>query len=259
MEIYIDRTTGKGTSSQSPLIYTVAVEDNFVLEKTIQIQEGEKQKVNDKGQLLYKDNVVVKEDGTETYDEVTTTQKPTKFEEKDETITTIDENGKESTQTIQVQVPVEFQDLEPVMIPNMINKIITLANNPEEFTINEIVNAKYKDILEASACDHILADLFLNEEDIDLADVNHSANTGIAIMQLLPGGQAKTKEINLTAAAKTFTLLEFNTDDGVDIYLNDVKLTENHVTLEATTDRCAIKFVNTTDKPRTVKSYAIGY
>lgn len=165
------------------------------------------------------------------------------------------------TKTIEVQEG-EKQETkennESIMVPNMIHKTVTLINNPEEFTAEEVIEAKYKSILEASECDHIVADMFLNGDDIDLTAPNHSANTGIAIMQLLPGGQAKTKEITLEATAHIFTLLEFGSD-GVDIYIDDMKFVGSKAILGTAVDSCIIKFVNTTDRPKLVKSYAIGY
>jgi hypothetical protein len=263
MFIYIDRTTGKASSSQSTLTYAITVPEDFTLSKTTEVQEGDKQKANGQGQLLYYASEEVQTESEsywqKTVVETNEARTVTKTEPREVTNTYTDEEGKEVTTTVTVDEPTEWIDNEPVMIANMVEKTISIVDNPEEFTAEEIIIAKFKNLLEASSCDHILADIFLNEDDINLQDAEHKANTGIAIMQLLPNGQAKTKEITIETSATAFTLLEFITDDGVDIYINDIKVINNQAILPESTDKCTIKFFNTTDKPKLVKSYAIGY
>lgn len=140
-----------------------------------------------------------------------------------------------------------------------VHRVVNFNDNPLEFSLEEIVNAKYKDILEASSNDYIIADIFLDENDLDLSDPQHSANTGYGILQLLPYGQAVTKLINLEAPTTLFNLLEFDADPDVEIHINDVKFTENKATFTESISSYTIKFLNTTNKPKMVRSYAIGY
>ena len=147
---------------------------------------------------------------------------------------------------------------EPIILDNMVNHYYTLAENPTEFTAEEIAEAKYEKLLEESMKDNLIADMFLSEDDIDLADINHSANTGTALLQLLPKGQARTKLIALELPSKSFELLEFEAE-GVDIYLAGSKFISSKVELTSPVSNCTIKFINTTDKPIVIKSYAIGY
>lgn len=153
----------------------------------------------------------------------------------------------------------EFVVLEPVMIPNMVTKTYYLKSDFEKFTVEDILQAKYQFILDESQKDYILGDMFINEDDLDLADEKHSANTGIALLQLLPKGQAKTKSIELVEPTKEFKLLDFVADDGVEIYLSGKKFVNGILTLPSPVSNCTIKFLNTTDKPKSIKSYAIGY
>lgn len=222
MNIYIDRVNGEVVTTPSPLTYTITVNDDFSLTKIIEVQEGEKQKINEEGQLLYKINTFENEEVGEVWSETT-----------------------------------EPND-NPVMIADTVQKTVTFAENPTEFTVEEILQAKYQTLLESSTYDYILADIFLNEEDIDLADPNHTANTGVAIMQLLPLGQAKTKSITLEAPAANFELLEFDAS-GVEVYLGGKKFVDGKLSLTSPIGSCTIKFVNTTDKPVDIKSYAIAY
>ena len=256
-QINIDRTTNKAVNQPSPLTYAIEVPEDFTLSKIIEVQEGEIQKSNEQGQLLYKINVATNPDGTEIFDETTADKTVTKTEEKEIKTTYTDENGKEITKIIIVENPTEWVYNNPIMIPNMTEKVITFENSPFEFTVQEILIAKFRNILEISSCDNLCADMFLNEDDMDLTDIK--ANTGVALMQLLPNGQAKTKELTLKTATKSFTLLEFIADSEVDIYINDIKFVSNFAVLTEATTKCTIKFVNTTDKLKLVKSYAIGY
>lgn len=160
---------------------------------------------------------------------------------------------------MEIEQPVEWIDLDPVMIPNMVTKTFDLKSNYEVFTSEDILQAKYQFILDESQKDYILGDMFIDENDLDLSDEKHSANTGVALLQLLPKGQAKTKNIELIEPATDFKLLEFIADEGVEIYLSGKKFDNRILTLSNPVSSCTIKFVNTTDEPKNVKSYAIGY
>lgn len=134
-----------------------------------------------------------------------------------------------------------------------------IQEDPESFTLERILESKYKNILEASQSDHIIADIFLDESDLDLESPLHGANTGHGILQLLPNGQAKTKSITLEAPASIFTLLEFDVDPGLEIYVAGKIFTDGQAILTEPVQTCTIKFVNTTDKPKIVRAYAVGY
>ena len=259
MNINIDRITGRVTPLQSPLTYTIDVVDSFLLSKAVEVTEGTKQKTNEQGQLLYKTDIIVVDEVGETWIETTESKKPTKFERYEKTITVTDEEGNQNSQIVTVKIPVEFEDLDPVMIDNIILKVVNIKDNPEEFTAQEVLEAKYLDILNASNKSNIIADIFLNESDIDLNDINHSANTGVAMLELLPHGQAKTKSISLEIASKDFELLEFDAPKTVDIYISGQRVENGKVSLANTVSTCTIKFVNTSNKKAIIKGYAIAY
>jgi hypothetical protein len=249
MDINIDRITGKASLSSSPLTYIVTVGYGFTLGKTIIVQDGEYQKINEDGQLLYLTPMGV---------ETTEIRTVTKTEPKEVFMDGTDEEGSSISKPVITNEPVEWVDNKPVMLPIIVDKFITFADSPTEFTVEEILQAKYQTMSDNSSKDHIIADSFINEDDIDLADKDHSANTGVAIMQLLPNGQAKTKPIKLEVSATKFELLE-SIEDGVDVYINGTKFVDNMITLGSAVNSVIIKFMNTTDKPIEVKSYAIAY
>lgn len=256
--IYISRVEGKVVLSPSILTFNIEIEDNFNTSKVIEVENGTIQKTNDKGELLYKSNIIKDDLGIETFEETTEPKTVTKYEEKQVTNKWFDEQGTEHSETVTVKEPIEWIDNKPIMVPNMVKKTVNFSDHPTEFNVNEILNAKYQNLLNNTGYDYILADIFLNEDDIDLSYENHSANTGVAIMELLPHGQAKTKEITLNKTAKDFLLLEFE-GNNIDIYVNNVKIIDKKVTLDVDTNKIYLKFANTTDKPISIKSYAFAY
>lgn len=160
--------------------------------------------------------------------------------------------------TFKVEVSDDFNPSKTVTDIDGNTMAVSFQQNAILFTLQEVLQAKYQDILDNSNYDYIIADMFLNEDDLDLTDINHSANTGVALVQLLPQGQVKTKDINLEVPSKDFELLE-GVLEGVDIYINDVKFINNKLSLVEDVGSVVIKFINTTDKFVNLKSYAIAY
>ena len=261
MKLYMDHMTGKLTNNASKSLFCleISLDDAFDLEKIIEIQEGEIQKTNDQGQLLYKANLAIDEMGIEAYEETTDSKRAITIQEQNQQTADTDALDHSSTKNSEVIEVAEFKALHPIMIPKLVSTTVSVKTHPEHFTLEEIVEGKYKNILEASNSNYILADIFIDENDLDLSDGNHKANTGYGILELLPQGQTQTKLISLEGSSKNFTLLEFDADQGVEIYVNDRKFESNMITFENELDRCIIKFVNTVDKAQKVRSYAVGY
>ena len=261
MKLFIDRITGKvtNTSSQSPHFLEVLVKDDFKLEKSIEIQEGEIQKTNSQGKPLYKANLVIDEQGAETYEETTDCKIAVSFQDVTEQIMITDETGNRIVKNMIAKEPETWEPLEAIMVPNLIQKRVNIMTNPEYFTLEDVIESKYKGLLKASSSNYIMADLFIDENDLDLTDANHSANTGYGILQLLPKGQAKTKLIDLDAPAVNFNLLEFEADPDVAIYINEKKFVNGSVKLNSPVNNCTIKFVNVSDRMKNASAYAIGY
>lgn len=286
--IIIDKFTEKVMGidiSLSPSHISLQLDDITNISKTISKVKGTKQKKNEEGLKLYKDNVtyVINEDGEEIeqYEEVTYKKKPVAYEDKEVTYTyeytegqtipsnseivekeiekvTIDkETGEKivTTETIKqvketktIQEVTEYEELDPVMIDNVIEEVITLADNPKKFTLGELLQYKQLDIIKQSTKQYTLADLFLNESDLDLTWQDHKANTGKAIVEILPLGQCKTKPINFGIITKEVEILDFKADEGVELEINYI----DDTTIE-------LVFNNTTNELKKVYSYILAY
>jgi len=252
LNVYIDRITGKVTLSPSPLVFSISVEDNFNLIKTIQVVDGLKQKINENGQLIYKVNV--KEDNT--YDETIDSRTVTKTEKREIENKWVDESGAEYSEVVEVEEPIEWVDNEPIMIPNMIQKTINFSEQPTDFTVKEVLKEKYNDLLKDTPFDFGRVSIFLNEDSIDFTDIK--ANTGMAIMELLPYGYVKSKILKLDDKVTRFRLLEFECKE-VEVFVNDKQFINKDLVLDNETDEIILTFKNTTDKYIDIKSYAIAY
>lgn len=257
----------------SPFYIVIEVPDGFNLTKVVDVEDGIKQKINELGELLFKDDILVDEEtGIETFTEVIDQKKVISFEEKEfEYKSPIYENVEDSEGEIQsvlkeivkwtqkADVPTGYIELDPVMIPAFKKKMISILSDPNYFTADEVLENLYQDLLDETELDGILADVFLSEDDIDLDSKAHAADTGPGFVQLLPGGQCKLKQTNIEASAKYFKIIEFRADPGVEIYLAGKKFENGIIELSDPIESGTIKFVNTTGERKNIYSYAIGY
>lgn len=250
----------------TPLSYEINVPDSIIITKNIIVLDGLKHKTNENGELLYMKPT------EDSYLEVSYQTEPILWETIEipnielvpETIE--NDNGElvETGNMIEVQngikevdVPVEYSTYEPVMVDNEVVKMISFTSDPTSFTIDDIIEAKCNYILKNNDYSYIISDWFINSDKLDLTDIQ--ANTGVRMLQLLPNGYAKTIEIELATAWSMFEIFGLDIEEGIDVYINDVKFVDNQVILEEDVDKVVIKFVNTTDKFKNVNSYIIGY
>lgn len=160
----------------------------------------------------------------------------------------------------------EFDHLEETTeeteIPCMIEvfkKVTKEINaNPEFFNITEVLAEVYLNMVDNSQYDYIIADMFLNEEDLDLE--KSYANTGVGVLQLPPKGYVVTKPILLEQSSNTFKVVDLDSlPEGISMYINTKKVVNGEVTLANATSKLTIKFSNTTNKYLDIKSYTILY
>lgn len=209
--------------------------ENFNMTKIIQKQQGEKQKVDEQGNLLYKTNVIVDEIGVETYDETT-----------------------EAKTLVELDGDARWIDNPSIMIPNIVSINISFAERPSEFTIEEVITQKYTQITEELGYSYALADCFITAEDLDLEVVGHSADTGTKIVSIHPLGFCQTKPLALDALAKTF-LVYVEADSNIEVSINGVAAVNNVVTLPDIVDEIVVKFIETEGRRGEVQAYALFY
>jgi hypothetical protein len=266
MKILIDSFTGKVAgvnNTPAPSQYEISLPDNFSLTKTIEVTEGEKQKVNEQGQKLYKTNVIASEAGEETFEETAEEKTATKFEERQVTNKWTDEEGVEYSETVTAQVPVEWLYNQPVMLPNVIQKVVTFAENPYEFDASEVAGKKFELITGELGFTYCYADEFLTEEDLDLEAPDHSANTGTKVLELLPNGQCQTAPITLDKEAQDF-ILYLEADPTIEVQISDDDITfvpfaNSLATLATPTSEVILRFKNLEAKKAKVEAYGIFY
>lgn len=228
------------------------------------------QETDEEGNKLYTENIY--DDEGEVIDTMTTT-KP--INETGELNTPIMKEVQKTSDTgnliylkpiINVIEHKEFdhyeETLEETENPCMVEvyKKVTkeLIYNPECFTIDEVLNEVYLNALNKTQYDYVVADIFLNEEDLDLE--KSFANTGVGVLQLPPKGYAVTKPIMLEQPSNTFKVANIDAiPEGISMYINTKKVVNGEVTLANTTSKLTIKFSNTTDKYLDIKSYTILY
>lgn len=274
MKVIVDRRTDQvlGIDSNSSLFsLEIEVSDDFNFTKVIERTEGKVQQKDQQGNKLYKKPILTENfepkiiNGEKDYEAVTTPKIPKRFEEvKDEggnvtkvpfthpttkvTYKVSQEDGSIKEITKAVSEVSEYEELEPLMVDKLIEEEISFIEQPREFTLQEVLAAKHQQALKNISKANIIADIFLNEDDINLADPNHSAHTGKAFVQLLPQGQVKLKAHSLTVLATDFEIIELKADPNVKLKINQLA-----------SDKIEIVFVNTSDEYQRVYSYIIGY
>jgi len=149
------------------------------------------QKTDEQGNLLYIDGETGEETlltGYEDYDE--------NFIENAPVMIPIE--YPEGFQLVQeVQVPTEWLEYEPVMVPNMVDVTKNFSEKPELFTVEEIITQKFTLIAQELGFEYCIADCFLTAEDLDLEWVEHKADTGVKLVSIQPNGACRTKQIQL--------------------------------------------------------------
>lgn len=133
-------------------------------------------------------------------------------------------------------------------------------------TVPELIYEKYRYLTEQSGYTYAYADEFLSEDDIDLTAPGHLANTGVKLIELLPGGMCITKPISLDIPADKFKLY-LEADEGITVQLHDIDdqgaIVGIHFTdllsLTIPINKFCLSFHNTTGKNAKVHAYALFY
>lgn len=256
-----DHTVTGLNRQAGPAEYSLALPFPITVTKTLERVNGEMQKADENGLPLYKSTLILSEDGQERYIEVTTARIPTAFEEMTRDYTLVNEDGSRTLVINTAQVPIEWEDLQPVMVPNVEQYLVSFADQPSLFTYDEIKAAKLVSLKKAFPDRHLIfydEDFNLEHFSEDLAE--HAANMGDGVMALHPGGKCRTTKLPLEKSADTIQLY-LEAQDGITVEIgattaNLIEVIDGQVKLATAADSVYVRFTNTAESYREV--YAFG-
>lgn len=146
----------------------------------------------------------------------------------------------------------------PVMDEAYKDVTINIDESPSEFSAFDVLGKKYSNMLEASNYDYIVADMFLDENDID--QDKSFANTGVGIVNLPPRGYLTTKSISLEQPAKNIKVANFDElPNGVRMFINDTVVIGGNVHLKEPMNIIVIKYLNKSNKAVELSSFVLFY
>ena len=131
----------------------------------------------------------------------------------------------------------------PIMEEVREDKEFNLTENPEYFTITEVLTEKTKRLSEKLGND------FLYSEFIDNSNVDsYTGNTGLGMIQLAPKSKLKFKAVKLDKGCNIIKILEYKAQEGLVLTANGRTLKEDttELTKDITELNCVIN--NPTDK-----------
>lgn len=183
--------------------------------------------------------------------------------------TTLDEEGKEIKVPVYktvykdnfindvMTIPVYFVENEPKMKKKVEKKYVSLTENPEYFTMEEVIRDKYKMFLiYDSEVDNLLVETFFDSDSISLLDKAHQ---GQGFIEIEPQGVVKLNSVTLDVPSQYFKLLEVSSTGNLDFYISNKKVADNSLTLSSPINSFSLRVENNTDKPIILYSVCIGY
>jgi len=254
----------------------------ITLSKTIsETTSNQIQKTDLEGNPLFKDNIVIDEiTGEESYDEVTTSQKITAYETvinnyriatdqfTQELQNVLQEDGSYQEELVNIpvyetittnsEVPVSYEQLEPIMIPEIISKTYTFLSNPYIFTADEIVEAKKTSIETAKNKTLIYYDE--NFTPAEFAVLNGS--TGAWFISINPNAEIITEKITLESEVTEIEIY-VESQNGIDVEVGVspegefLPVVGGLVTLNEVSNEIFVKFKNLNGTRRELYAYGI--
>ncbi|KGE17558.1 hypothetical protein [Paenibacillus wynnii] len=257
-----DHTVAGLNRPAGPCEYSLALPFPITAVKTLTWTNGEKQKADENGQLLYKSQPILDENNQETYNEVITARIPTAWEERTQEYSLVNEDGSRTLLTNTTQVPVEWEELQPAMVSNVEQYQVSFTEQPSLFTYDELQVAKLISIKKAYSG----VQLVYYDEDFepsgfstDLAE--HAANMGDGVLAVHPNGKCRTTKLPLGKIADTIQLyLEAQAGITVEVGATVTGFTEvvqGIAQLPVPTNELYVRFTNTTDSYKEVYAFGI--
>ncbi|MEK3943559.1 hypothetical protein [Paenibacillus sp. FSL H3-0310] len=245
-----------------PFEYSLSLPFSVAVTKSIAGVNGEKQKTDEKGQLLYKGSLTVDDSGLETYDEVTTARIATAWKEVSQEYNLVNEDGSTTPITNTSQVATAWDDLQPVMVPNIIYNSVSFTEQPSLFTFDELNAAKCASLEKAYKGKLLLyydEDFSLENFAVDLAE--HSANMGDGVITLHPRGKCRTVKLPLGESVEKVQLY-LEAQDGITVEVGATAgsltaVVDGAAKLPSAADAVYIRFTNNTDSYKEVYAFGI--
>lgn len=246
-----DTVTGLNRPVFGPGEYAVQLPFDIQLSKGIKSVNGEKQKINEYGQLLYTDGEI----------ETTETRIVTAWHESTETYTTTDAAGERVTIQVPVRLPTAWVDLQPVMVPNESSTMVTFQEAPTLFTYDEIVAAKISSIKANSGRELVFFDENFPLENYSCELLSHAANMGDGVMAIHPQGCCRTVKLPLGRETNIVQVyLEAQPDVKIEIgpTANQyIEVINGIAELPEVASEVYVRFTNMADRYREVYAFGI--
>ena len=157
---------------------------------------------------------------------------------------------------------VEINLLDSNVSKNIDGVEYKLTNNPGLFTIDDLIEAKGKQILSKTMRKYIILNEELSEKDISSNLSSHSANTGYKFLQLHPQGQCRTNKITLPVATSSIGLyLECDLGILAEVGISASNFTpiknNEFIMFNNETNTLYIRFKNSTNEYKQIYSFGI--
>jgi hypothetical protein len=159
------------------------------------------------------------------------------------------------------QVATAWEELEPVLIPNVEQYPAYFSAQPSLFTYGELLAAKLSSIKKAyPGLDLVYYDEEFSLESFAVELADHAANLGDGLLAIHPGGRCRTVKLPLGKTTDTIQIY-LEAQDGITVEIgataaNLIEVADSQVTLPAAADSVYVRFTNTAESYREV--YAFG-
>jgi hypothetical protein len=265
MKILIDRVTKQVvtfkdniTSDDEFMFFVEDIKNVDNLTKSINILQTEHQK-DEEGNLLYK--------ADPNSDEYTTEQ------------FTVISNSVERLRTSASTLPInDEQDLDDVVIETFIAEgidrripnepvlieverasIVKLTEDPTIFNMYDVIEHSLLERLNKSAHNHVLVCSDMDLEDIDLESSNDFNVCNHVVNLHAHVGKLTVCNLQLEAPTRRFELISMDASRKIDVYINNVEVLDNLVTLPTSVSDICITLVNNTNRDVTLSRITLAY
>ena len=131
----------------------------------------------------------------------------------------------------------------PVMVDVVEDREVSIFNDPQEFTIQEVLKVKF-DLLEAEYGSNIFYTECIDLDKID----SFNGNTGLGSVQIAPKSKLRFKTLTLKSECNTISLIDFRGDSRITMQVGGRSLNNTEVKLATNIKQMTITLVNNTEE-----------